>query len=428
VILGLIVLAVLALPPLLAIATAVAVVSLAAATLLKLAVFGASLAHRPAPLPAIGEESLPVISIIVALYREADITPRLIRRLGRLDYPKDRLDIVLVVEEEDAPTRLALDRAALPPWMRVVVAPDGLVRTKPRALNFALDFCRGSLVGVYDAEDAPEPDQLTKVAASFAQAPPEVVCLQGVLDFYNPRSNWLARCFTLEYAAWFRAMLPGLERLGLPIPLGGTTLFFRRQALVDLGGWDAWNVTEDADLGLRLARRGFRTAMLATTTHEEANCRAIPWVRQRSRWLKGYVMTYLTHMRRPGRLWRDLGAKRFLGVQILFLSGILQGLLAPVLWTWWLLSLGLPHPLGAWLSPGLIDTAVGLFLLAEVTNFALGLLGLRRSAHPIGPGWLLTMPAYFMLQTLAAWKALWEVLHLPFYWDKTSHGHFDGMF
>ena len=427
VILALAALTCLLVPALLAALTVVAMVSLIASTGLKLAAFTASLTVPPTAVPAPPATTgpQPTVSIIVALYREAAIAPRLIRRLTKLSYPKDLLDIVLVVEQDDALTRAALQKAALPPWMRVVVAPEGRVKTKPRALNFALDFCRGSIVGVYDAEDAPEPDQITRVAATFAAADPRVVCLQGALDYYNPGTNWLARCFTLEYGSWFRAMLPGLERLGLPIPLGGTTLFFRRAALERLGGWDAWNVTEDADLGLRLVRDGYCTAILPSTTYEEANCRPLPWVKQRSRWVKGYMMTYLTHMRHPVALWRDLGAWKFAGMQVLYLGSILQGLLAPVLWTWWLLSLGLPHPLGSWLSPTLVHTGVAMFFLAEFANFALGLLGLKRSGHKINPLWLLTLPAYFPLQSLAAWKALWEVLHLPFYWDKTSHGHFD---
>jgi cellulose synthase/poly-beta-1,6-N-acetylglucosamine synthase-like glycosyltransferase len=189
--------------------------------------------------------------------------------------------------------------------------PLGTLQTKPRALNYALSFAKGSIIGVYDAEDAPAPDQLHVVVNRFAQRGPEVVCLQGQLDFYNSHSNWLAHCFTVEYATWFRIMLPSLERLGLAIPLGGTTLFFRRDILESLGGWDAHNVTEDADLGIRLARHGYRTEIIDTVTQEEANARAWPWVKQRSHWLKGYAITYGVHMRSPLKLWRDLGAWRF---------------------------------------------------------------------------------------------------------------------
>lgn len=375
----------------------------------------------PAPLIA----RLPTVSIIVALYREADIAPRLIRRLGRLDYPADLLDVVLVVEEGDLPTRAALARAHLPGWMRVVTAPEGQVKTKPRALNHALQFCRGSIVGVYDAEDAPEPDQIRSVVARFYRRSPQVACLQGVLDFYNPATNWLSRCFAIEYAAWFRVMLPGLQRLGLPLPLGGTTLFFRRDALLSLGGWDAHNVTEDADLGMRLARHGYRTEMVETTTHEEANCRAIPWIKQRSRWIKGYMMTYISHMRDPVRLWRDLGPWQFAGFQVLFLGSIVQTLLAPLTLSLWALALGLGHPVAGVLPSEALTAIAVAFVGGEMLSIATGVVGLGKTGHRISRFWVPTLHLYAPLGAFAAYKALWEMMHKPFYWDKTSHGHFD---
>ena len=179
--------------------------------------------------------------------------------------------------------------------------PADALKTKPRAMNYALPFCRGDIVGVYDAEDRPDPGQIRAVVQHLQAAPPEVACVQGYLDFYNSGDNWLSRCFTLEYAIWFRVVLLGVQRLGLPIPLGGTSVFFRRSVLEQIGAWDAHNVTEDADLGMRLARFGYRCEMIASTTWEEANCRVRPWIRQRSRWLKGYAITWATHMRRPRR-------------------------------------------------------------------------------------------------------------------------------
>ncbi len=365
---------------------------------------------------------LPMVSIMVPLYKESDIAARLVRRLGRLDYPRGLLDIILIVEEDDRQTRTALRRAGLPAWMRVILAPRGRIKTKPRALNFGLTQCRGSIVGVYDAEDAPEPDQIQKVVERFHQRSPQVACLQGVLDFYNPTRNWLSRCFTIEYATWFRVMLPGLQRLGLPLPLGGTTLFFRRDVLEKLGGWDAHNVTEDADLGMRLARHGYRTEVIATTTFEEANCVALPWVKQRSRWVKGYMMTYINHMRSPRLMWRQLGPRGFLGFQILFLGALSQSLLLPLMWSLIALQLGLNHPVASVLSHGTLTAISVLFLLAEGLNLALGIVGLRRSGQKLSWLWVPTLAVYFPLQALAAYKALWELLRCPFYWDKTSHG------
>jgi cellulose synthase/poly-beta-1,6-N-acetylglucosamine synthase-like glycosyltransferase len=368
---------------------------------------------------------LPTVSVMVALFQEGNIAPRLIRRLDRLDYPRDLLDILLVVEEKDRLTREALAAVDLPPWMRIVVVPDGPLKTKPRALNFGLDLCRGSIIGVYDAEDAPEPSQIRKVVERFYQRGADVACLQGVLDFYNPHTNWLSRCFTIEYASWFRIILPGLQKLGLAIPLGGTTLFFRRVALEELGGWDAHNVTEDADLGMRLARHGYRAEILDTVTEEEANCRALPWIRQRSRWLKGYMMTWAVHMRDPALLWRQLGPRKFIGFQILFLCTLSQFLLAPVLWSFWLVPLGIPHPLAEALPPAVMMGLIGLYLLTEVINITMNIMGLRMTKHRMSLLWVPSLHFYFPLGALASYKAAWEMVTKPFYWDKTSHGHFD---
>ncbi len=405
--------------------TSVALLAMLSFTLLKLCAWKMVVDAGPsAPLPV--PIQLPVVSVMVALYRESDIAARLVQRLGALDYPRDRLEILLVVEAEDQMTRSALAKADLPGWMRVVVVPDGTVKTKPRALNYALDQCRGSIVGVYDAEDAPEADQIRKVAARFNLAPPEVVCLQGRLDFYNPRINWLSRCFTIEYASWFRIFLPGIARLGLAVPLGGTTLFFRREVLDRLGRWDAHNVTEDADLGIRLARHGLRTELLDSTTYEEANCVGRSWVKQRSRWIKGYMMTWLTHMRDPVALWRQLGPRQFFGFQVLILGSFVQALLAPLIWSFWLVPLGLPHPLAEALGPSGFPALWLSFLLTEALTIAFGIAGLRRSGQKLSPLWVPTLSAYHPMATAAAYKAAWEMLTCPFYWDKTSHGHFDG--
>ena len=372
---------------------------------------------------------LPVISVMVPLFHESDVAGKLVARLSRLDYPRELTDILLVTEATDQITGAALKGAALPHWIRVVTVPPGPVQTKPRALNYALNFCRGDIVGVWDAEDRPDPDQLHKVARGFAAAVDDVACLQGRLDYFNPRTNWLARCFTIEYASWFRANLPGIARLGLVVPLGGTTLFFRRNILEQLGGWDAWNVTEDADLGVRLARRGWRTELIDTTTDEEANCRALPWIKQRSRWLKGYAVTWGVHMRDPVALWRDLGPKRFLAFQIQFLGTVSQYLLAPVLWSFWLLALGLPHLLTAPLSGLLGGHAVAamftLFVASELIGMAMNFWAVRGPKHRHLRFWVPLMHLYFPLGCLAGWKAIYEVVAKPFYWDKTVHGVFD---
>jgi len=393
---------------------------------LKLAAFIARISQEDKPPPPnlgpVAGAPLPRVSIMVPLFRETEIAHALIARLQRLTYPKCLLDVILVLEEEDDLTRQTLAQIDLPPWMRAVIVPDGQPRTKPRAMNYALDFCEGDIIGIFDAEDAPAPDQITAVARRFQQAPPDVVCLQGILDYYNPRQNWLARCFTIEYAAWFRMIMPGMARLGLAIPLGGTTLYFRRDILEKLGGWDAHNVTEDADLGFRLARHGYRTEMIATVTCEEANCHLWPWIKQRSRWLKGYMTTYLVHMRHPRRLYRQLGAWKFWGFQAHFVSALSQVVLAPVLWSFWLVLFALPHPMD-WVIPR--DTLVvlcSLFLIVEVLGMVIHAAAVSGRDHRHLMWWVPTMHFYAPLGAIAAYKALYELVLKPFFWDKTVHG------
>ncbi len=398
---------------------AVLLVFLLLTSLLKLA---AAVAATRAPAPSslrLSPSETPFFSLLIPLYREPTIAPRLIRRLEALDWPREQLEVLLVVEADDHATANALKHTALPGFMRVIVVPEGQLKTKPRALNYALNFTRGDIIGVYDAEDAPEPDQLRQVAAAFATGGARVGCVQGVLDYYNALSNWLTRCFTIEYAAWFRLILPGLARLGLVVPLGGTTLFLRRETLSALGGWDAHNVTEDADLGVRLARHGWKTVLVSAATLEEANGRPWAWIRQRSRWLKGYAMTWAVHARHPVRLWRDLGPWRFFGFQILFLGTLVQFLFAPLFWALWLLTFGIA---GLTLPAGAVQPVVALLLFGEAVTLGVNLLALRTKRHRPLRLWVIALWCYFPLATLAAWKAVWELLARPFFWDKTTHG------
>ena len=408
-----------------------AIITLACFTGLKVAAAWALYRHHTAQAaqdPLIRRKNSPIrlprVSILVPLFREAQVAEKLIQRLSRLQYPRELLEICLIAEADDITTRDAIAKATLPHWIRPVVVPAGELRTKPRALNFAMDFCTGSIVGVYDAEDKPDPDQIHKIVRRFDDRAPEVVCLQGVLDYYNARTNWLSRCFTIEYATWFRVVLPGIMRLGFAIPLGGTTLFFRREALEKLGRWDAHNVTEDADLGIRLARHGYRAEIVETVTREEANCRVLPWIKQRSRWLKGFAATWAVHMRDPVLLWRQLGPKKFLGFQIMFFCTLSQFALAPLLWSFWLVPLGVGHPLNAILPDSIFFGIAALFLITEILTMGVAVFSVSAKEHRHLRWWVPTLPLYFPLGALASYKGLWELAVSPFYWDKTSHGHF----
>ncbi|MFT3973129.1 MAG: glycosyltransferase family 2 protein [Amaricoccus sp.] len=365
---------------------------------------------------------MPKVSLLVPLWHEERVAAQLLKHLGKMEYPAPLLDIKLVLEEADLTTRAAIARCTLPPGIEIVTVPDGHLRTKPLAMNYALPFCRGEIVGIYDAEDRPDPAQLRAVVHHLMDAPEDVACVQGYLDFYNDRANWLARCFTIEYAVWFRIFLTGIERLGLPVPLGGTTVFFRRRVLEEIGAWDAHNVTEDADLGMRLARAGYRCEMVATTTLEEANCHgARRWIGQRSRWNKGYALTWASHMRDPLALFHDLGLRKFVGFQVLFLGGLTSSIALPL---FWLMALGFVGIGPAWehipplLGWGLIGSGlVGSVAMLGATAFAFHDSG-RLRMWP----WALTLPLYWPLAAAAVYRALAEVVTKPFHWTKTEHG------
>jgi cellulose synthase/poly-beta-1,6-N-acetylglucosamine synthase-like glycosyltransferase len=372
--------------------------------------------------PALPDQ-LPRVSILVPLLGETRILPHLIKRLNMINYPKALLDIILVTEEHDDISHKSLSQIDPPKWMRTLIVPAGQITTKPRAMNYALSFCRGSIVGIYDAEDAPDPNQINHVVATFHNASDRTACIQAVLDFYNSRESLLARMFAIEYATWFRLILPGVARLGFAIPLGGTSVFFRKSVLEELHGWDAHNVTEDADLGIRLARAGYNTVLINSVTEEEANDKLWPWIKQRSRWLKGYVVTYLTYMRQPISLLFELGAWKFLGFQAFFLSSISQYMLAPLVWSCMLIFFGAPHVITQIIAPDFIGTVMLTFAGMWAISTAIYILAVIGPKHRHLIPWTITMGPYLLLGTLAIYRGIWQIMSKPFHWDKTDHGH-----
>jgi cellulose synthase/poly-beta-1,6-N-acetylglucosamine synthase-like glycosyltransferase len=377
------------------------------------------------PAQATAEADWPVYSVLVPLFRETRVLAQLMAALGRLRYPADRLDIKLILEEDDILMQRAVAGLTLAPHFEVIVVPAGWPQTKPRALNYALQFSRGELLTIFDAEDIPEPDQLEKAARRFAVAPRELACLQAQLSFYNPAENWLTRQFTAEYATLFGELLRTLANHNLPLPLGGTSNHFRVEVLRAVGAWDAWNVTEDADLGLRLARLGYDTGVLDSFTYEEANMRLGNWMRQRARWLKGFLVTWLVHMREPGLFMREVGPAGFWTSQALTLGVFASVLLHPLcmLATVILAVLYPALPRGTGLSYVMLS---GMNLFVLVAGYAVSIMLTRRALRRRGiAGWhgtLATMPLYWMLMSCAGWMALWQFLVRPFHWNKTEHG------
>lgn len=368
------------------------------------------------------DRDLPIYTILVPLYREEKGIPRLIHALMALDYPKSRLDIKLIVEADDTKTIQAIRCAQPPAMFEVLSVPYSLPRTKPKACNYALAFARGEFVTIYDAEDLPQPDQLKKAVAVFRAVPEEVVCLQARLNYYNRSENLLTRLFAIEYGGLFDFMLPGLHRLGVPIPLGGTSNHLRLALLRELGKWDPYNVTEDADLGIRLATENFRTLMLDSLTEEEAPVLLGTWLKQRSRWIKGYMQTWQVAMRRAPVLLERFGMAGFVGFQLFVGAASLIYLVSPFLWIlsalWVTQAIGAGQVLPAWV----LTSSLIVFGLGIILQWVLAVLVVQRSGWR---GMLLAValyPFYWLLHSFASFRALRQIFTAPYHWDKTPHG------
>ena len=377
-----------------------------------------------APAPDLPDHGLPRYTILVPLYKEAAVVGRLLDALDRLDYPRAKLDIKLLIEADDHETREAIERLAPGPVHDIVTAPPGEPRTKPRALNIGLASARGELVTVYDAEDDPDPLQLRRAAAAFAEAPQSLGCLQCPLAIDNARDSWLAGLFALDYASLFEVLDPGLARLGLPIPLGGTSNHFRVEALRRLQGWDAWNVTEDADMGVRLARMGYGVATLDAPTWEEAPAKLDAWLAQRRRWMKGWMQTLIVHLRQPRRLVRELGCARAAALVAMLAGGVLGPLVGPLyvalfihdgVWG----SLFAPMTWTQTIASALWCVIAGVGALAMVAPMV---IGARRRKLAGMLKLLPLLPAYNALLGLAAAMALVDLFRRPHHWAKTTHG------
>jgi glycosyltransferase XagB len=376
----------------------------------------------PEEVAALDERHLPVYTILVPLYKEAGIVARLVRDIDALDYPRTRLDVKLLCEEDDTETIEKIRSMGLPPHFHLVVVPDSQPKTKPKACNYGLQLSHGDFCVIFDAEDRPDPDQLKKAVVAFSRVGPEVACIQAKLNHFNQDQNMLTAWFANEYSMHFELVLPAMGASESPIPLGGTSNHFITSVLRELGAWDPFNVTEDADLGIRLHREGYRTAMIDSTTLEEANSQVPNWIRQRSRWIKGYLQTWLVHMRHPFQLLSETGLRGFLSFNLTMGSAFVL-LMNPIFWGLTTLYALTQAGFIQQLFPGLVFYAASAMLF--IGNFVFvylnvagslqrGEFGLTRTA--------LLSPLYWGLMSWAAWKGFIQLFTNPFYWEKTEHG------
>ena len=373
---------------------------------------------------ALAEADWPRYTILCPLYREAIVVPQFVQAMQALDYPADKMQILFLTEEDDVETRTAIAAMDLPQHFSIVTVPAGQPRTKPRACNFGLLQATGDYVVIYDAEDVPDPLQLKKAVLTFANHGADLACVQARLNYYNTRQNLLTRWFTVEYSLWFDLMLPGMQQMKLPLPLGGTSNHFRMEMLRRVGAWDPFNVTEDCDLGLRLARSHLKTIMLDSTTYEEANSQVKNWIRQRSRWIKGYLLTYLVYMRQPLSYLRQGRLREFISLQLVIGGKMAALFVNPLMWA--LLAIYIlfrpvdvyhtlfPMPV---LYMGMLCLIFGNFLYTYTH-----LVGCMKHSRYSLIRWAFFIPIYWVMMSIAASLALFQLIFKPHYWEKTKHG------
>ena len=379
----------------------------------------------PEQIAKVKNKDLPTYTILCPLYREAEVLPNFLDSIAKLDWPKDKLDVILLLEEDDKETVQEISKQKLPWYVRVLVTPDSQPKTKPKACNYGLAHAKGEYLVIYDAEDRPDPDQLKKAFLGFKNSNEKVVCLQAKLNYFNPHQNLLTRFFTAEYSLWFDVMLPGLQSINTVIPLGGTSNHFRTKTLHELEGWDPFNVTEDCDLGVRIFKKGWSTAIIDSLTLEEANSNWGNWVRQRSRWLKGYMQTYLVHMRNPiGFIakngWHAFVFQLIIGARISFM------LINPILWLTTISYFALYAYVGPAIEQiypsAIFYMAVFSLLVGNFTyiyNYMIG--AMKRENYSIIK-YIYLIPIYWLVASYAAAVAAYQLIVKPHYWEKTVHG------
>jgi cellulose synthase/poly-beta-1,6-N-acetylglucosamine synthase-like glycosyltransferase len=373
---------------------------------------------------SIPDDELPCYTVLLPVYDEPSIVANLINGVGKLDYPKHKLEILLLVEADDAATQTALENVAHES-VRVVVVPHSLPKTKPKACNYGMSLpdLRGEYITIYDAEDVPDPLQLRRALAAFRQSGSDVGCVQARLSYFNERHNLLTRWFTLEYDQWFGVILPAVEASGCVVPLGGTSNHMRATVWHEVGGWDEYNVTEDADLGVRLARRGYHTVILDSVTLEEANSDVVNWIRQRSRWYKGYLQTAMVHLRHPAQLVREIGllpTLRLIGMTgAVPLTSAFNVVLGMALLIW---IGGRPDVIGLFFPPVTYYVCLAMLLIGAPFSLFIALMTAQALGKPHLWWAALLSPLYWVLQSFAALKALYQLIFRPYYWEKTVHG------
>ena len=385
--------------------------------LLKAVLFNRSLVQREkSPLAKLSDD-LPVYSVLIPLYREEFKVKAILQAMDKMNYPKDKLDVKLIIENDDILTKRTIAVNNIPDYVQVIKVPFSLPRTKPKALNYSIAFLKGEYVTIYDAEDIPDPDQLLKAVHAFRSLPENYACIQAKLNFYNQNENFLTKFFSIEYSVWFEYLLRGLSLLDLPVTLGGTSNHFKVSKLAEALYWDPYNVTEDADLGIRLYMKGYKVHLINSTTMEEAPNDVLTWIAQRARWIKGFIQTFFVFIKTK-KDYKRFGFLKIASVYIFVGLSTYSFFCLP--WLFLIFMLEINHNIYyLWMINSLFSFSY---------MYAIAYLVIKNSKPPMSKltikDWitLIIWPAYFILHTIACYRAFWETIKSPFKWNKTPHG------
>lgn len=377
-------------------------------------------------IDVVPDSAWPTYTIFCPLYKEWNVVPQFVSAIDKIDYPKDKMQVMLLLEEDDTETIENVKKYDLPSHFVINVVPHSKPKTKPKALNYGMLSASGEYIVVYDAEDVPDPLQMKKAILAFKKANKRTVCIQAKLNFYNPHQNILTRVFTAEYSLWFDLVLTGLQSIHAPIPLGGTSNHFKKETLVKLKGWDSFNVTEDCDLGMRLVKHGYQTAVIDSVTFEEANSDLKNWFSQRTRWIKGYIQSYFVHMRNPSEFfihWKEPHAITF---QLIVGGKILSMFINPVMWFITISYFVFRPIVGPFIESfypapvlymGIFSLLIGNFLYMYYY-----MIGCYKREQDEIIKYVFLVPFYWLAMSIAATRAVYQVIFNPHYWAKTKHG------
>lgn len=383
-------------------------------------------------------KDLPSISILIPAYREELVLGNCISRIFESDYPTELLDVIILTERDDQGTMaIAHELSKKYGIKHVQVEESTEPKGKPRALNFGLRHVRGDIVGVIDAEDIIAKELFREVALMMSSGYDAV---QGVLDMVNDRDGYMNMHLRAEYRYWYHTYLPALQYSNFPIPLGGTTNFFRRSVLKDLEGWDPYNVTEDFELGLRLYnerkrvgniydmlkdrraqsifRNNYKFSLLESVTQEESPTTMSGWLRQRTRWQRGKIQTFRKIAKKPPQA----ATSKLHSIMMSLIPHLGPINLTGIAYSLYIFFSGISIPVYLYYIFGFNMSMIAFYCVANAYSY-FNVVGRTRNRRFLGAIFIgITTLVYWVMQWMADVRAIkHEYIGSKVFWEKTDH-------